>query len=74
MPKIIDHLEFEQEDGKWTSRKIHDGGDFVMERINQEEIDEDIAFIERDERPPWTLLGLPKILVDGEIFRERDQI
>lgn len=74
MPKIIEYVEFNQTNGKWTSRKIHDDGDFIMERINQSEIDEDIAAIEQNQRPPWTLLGLPKIIVNGETFRERDQV
>ena len=74
MPKIIEYVEFNQTNGTWTSRKIHDGGDFIMERVNQDEIDVDIAAIEEGRRPAWTLLGLPKIIVNGETFRERDQV
>ena len=74
MPKIIEYVEFNQTNGAWTSRKIHDDGDFIMERVNQDEIDADIASIEEGRRPAWTLLGLPKIIVNGETFRERDQI
>lgn len=74
MPKIIEYVEFNKTDDEWTSRKIHDGGDFIMERINQGEIDDDIAAIEEGRRPAWTLLGLPKIIVNGETFRERDQV
>ncbi len=73
MPKILDHVEYTKTDDGWTSQKIHDEGDFVMERREQSAIDADIVEIEAGDRPAWTKLGLPRILVNGETFRERDQ-
>lgn len=74
MPKIIDNVEFTETESGWTSRKVHDEGAFVMERGNVQEVEADIKEIEAGRRPGWTLLGLPRIVVNGEVFRERDQV
>ncbi|MDA1190194.1 MAG: hypothetical protein O3A46_00760 [Candidatus Poribacteria bacterium] len=74
MPKILDHIEYEKTDNGWVSRKLHDNGDFVMDRRETDRILEDIAEIEAGKRPAWTLLGLPEIRVNGEVFRKRDQV
>ena len=74
MPKIIDYVEYTQTDDGWASRKVHDGGAFVMDRRTSEAVDADIEEIESGKRPSWSLLGLPRVLVNGEVFRERDEI
>ncbi|MBT3270566.1 hypothetical protein HN371_25720 [Candidatus Poribacteria bacterium] len=73
MPKILDYVEYTKSDDGWTSQKIHDEGDFVMERREQDAIDADIREIEAGARPAWTRLGLPRIIVNGETFRARDE-
>jgi hypothetical protein len=73
MPKILDYVEYIKTDDGWTSQKIHDEGDFVMERREQDAIDADIREIETGVRPAWTRLGLPPIIVNGEPFRARDE-
>ncbi|GIX07807.1 MAG: hypothetical protein KatS3mg115_2210 [Candidatus Poribacteria bacterium] len=74
MPKILDYIEYVKTEDGWISRKVHDDGDFIMDRRDPEAILEDISYIERGQRPPWTLLGLPRIIVNGKVFRERDEI
>ena len=74
MPKIIDYVEYTKTDKSWVSRKVHDDGDFIMERRDKDAILEDVRWIEQGKRPPWTLLGLPRIIVNGEVFRERDEV
>ena len=74
MPKIIDFVEYTRADDGWTSRKVHDGGDFIMEREDAEEIEQDLKAMDAGRRPSWTLLGLPRIIVDGEVFRECDEM
>ena len=74
MPKILDHVEYTQTDDGWTSRKVHDGGAFLMDRREPKAVDADIQEIESGRRPAWTLLGLPRVVVNGEVFRERDEV
>lgn len=74
MPKIIDYVEYTLTNDGWTSRKVHDGGDFVMDRRASEAIEADVEEIEGGRRPGWTLLGLPRIVVDGKVFRDRDEV
>ena len=74
MPKIIDFVEYTETDDGWQSRKVHDGGEFVMERRDADRIVEDVEAIQGGQRPSWTLLGLPSIVVNGAVFRERDEV
>jgi len=78
MPKVLDCVEYRKTDQGWISRKVHDSdsaeGEFEMMRGAQTGFDEDIAAIEAGRRPPWTLLGLPRIIVNGQVFRERDEV
>lgn len=78
MPKIIDYVEYIQTEKGWISRKVHDSdspeGPFEMIRGAQTGIEEDIAAIKAGKRPPWTILGLPRILVNGQVFKERDEL
>ncbi|MBM3217058.1 hypothetical protein FJZ36_19370 [Candidatus Poribacteria bacterium] len=77
MPKILDYVEYTETDKGWVSRKVHDqgtpAGEFEMVRGAQVAIDTDIEAIRAGIRPAWTLLGLPKIIVNGEVFRQADQ-
>lgn len=80
MPKVIDYIEYTKTENGWTSRKVHDStspdGEFVMEHGLKYEpaIREDVQAIEAGKRPAWTLLGLPQILVNGEVFKDKDQV
>lgn len=78
MPKIIDYVEYRKTDTGWVSRKVHDAdspeGEFEMIRGAQTGIEADIAAIEAGRRPPWTILGLPRIIVNGQVFKNRDEL
>jgi hypothetical protein len=78
MPKIIDYVEYRKTEAGWVSRKVHDSdspdGAFEMKRGAQTGIEEDIAAIEAGRRPSWTILGLPRIIVNGQVFKERDEL
>ena len=77
MPKIIDYVEYRKTETGWVSRKVHDTdspeGEFEMMRGAQIGIEGDIAAIEAGRRPSWTILGLPRIVVGGRTFKERDE-
>ena len=69
--KIIDHIEYQQTDDGWTARKVHDDGQSIMEH---KITDEEIESIEAGNRPAWTILGLPKIVVNQEVFKENGEL
>lgn len=78
MPKIIDYVEYRKTDTGWVSRKVHDGdspeGAFEMPRGAQDAIESEIAAIDAGRRPSWTILGLPRIVVNGQVFKDRDEL
>ena len=69
--KIIDNIEYQQTDDGWTARKVHDDGQSIMEH---KITDEEIESIEAGNRPTWTILGLPKIVVNQEVFKENGEL
>ena len=69
--KIIDHIEYQQTEDGWSSRKVHDDGQSIMER---QIIGDEIEAIQAGKRPSWTILGLPKIVVNGKVFKETDEL
>ena len=69
--KIIDHIEYQQTDDGWTARKVHDDGQSIMEH---KITDEEIESIEAGNRPTWTILGLPKFVVNQEVFKENGEL
>ena len=79
--KIIDHIEYQQTDEGWTARKVHDDGQSIMEhkitniwnKIKSTR-DDEIESIKAGNRPIWTILGLPKIVVNQEVFKENGEL
>ena len=69
--KIIDYIEYNKTDDGWRSQKVHDEGQSLMKH----EITEDeIEAIEAGQRPDWTLLGLPEIRVNGDLFKKEGEL
>ncbi len=70
LTKIIDHIEYTQTEDGWMSRKIHDsGGSIMAHKIG----DGEIEAIQAGKRPAWTIIGLPRIIVNDALFKETDE-
>jgi len=69
--KIIDYIEYTKTEDGWSSQKVHDEGESLMKH---EIAEGEIEAIESGKRPDWTLLGLPAIRVNGDIFKNEGEM
>ena len=69
--KIIDYIEYQRTEEGWSARKVHDDGQSIMEH---KITDAEIKAIEAGKRPAWTILGLPKIVVNGKVFKDNGEL